>query len=193
MMNLRTRIVWLVVVALGFGGAVAAGMEAVRSGESRRAVLPADAAAAPDVSPHATRFLLNALLVPALDPEAMPLRWVDPRPALACGPDSAVRVDGAPLFAGALVPDAPFELEWQSDGCRPFGRGGPRFDGRVQLTVVRDNWGFSATVEPSDLRVAWGKNGTTWLQPGTVSMPLCVDRTEPDEAIIGPDVLVQCR
>jgi len=192
-MSLRTRIVWHVVVALGFCGAIAAGMGAVRSADSARAVLPPGAAAAADVSPHATRFLLNALLVPALDFEARPLRWVDPRQALGCGPDSAVRVDGAPLVAGALVPDAPFELEWQSDGCHPFGRGGPRFDGHVQLTVVRDNWGFSAAVEPSDLRVAWGKNGTTWLQPGTVSMPLCIDRTEPDEPIIGPDVLVPCR
>jgi hypothetical protein len=150
------------------------------------------AAAAPDPSLYASRFLLNALLVPALDAEAMPLRWVDPRPALGCGPDSAVRVDGAPLVAGAPVPDAPFDLEWLSDGCRPFGRGGPRFDGRVQLTVVRENWGFSASVEPSDLRVAW-KNGTAWLQPGAASMPLCIDADEPDQPIVGPDVLVLCR
>jgi hypothetical protein len=168
-------------------------MGAVRTADSARAASSPGAAAAPDVSPHASRFLLNALLVPALDADAMPLRWVDPRPALGCGPDSAVRVDGAPLVAGALVPDAPFELEWQSDGCRPFGRGGPRFDGRVQLTVVRENWGFSAAIEPADLRVAWGKNGTTWLQPGTASMPLCIDANEPDEPVVGPDVLVPCR
>jgi hypothetical protein len=192
-MSLMTRIMSLVVVALGFCGAVAVGMGAVRTADSARAVSSPGAAAAPDVSPHASRFLLNALLVPALDAEAMPLRWVDPRPALGCGPDSAVWVDGAPLVAGALVPDAPFELEWRSDGCRPFGRGGPRFDGRAQLTVVRENWGFSAAVEPSDLRVAWGKNGTTWLQPGTASMPLCIDADEPDEPIVGPDVLVPCR
>ena len=190
MMSLRTRIVGLVVVALGFGAAFAAGMGALRTADSAREVL---SPAAPDVSPNASRFLLNALLVPALDADAMPLRWVDPRPALGCGPDSAVRVDGAPLVPGALVPDRPFELEWLSDGCRPFGLGGPRFDGHAQLTVVRENWGFSAAVAPSDLRVAWGKNGTTWLQPGTASMPLCVDANQPDQPIVGPDVLIQCR
>jgi hypothetical protein len=63
----------------------------------------------------------------------------------------------------------------------------------VQLTVVRENWGFSASVEPSDLRVAWGKNGTTWLQPGAASMPLCIDADEPDQPIVGPDVLVPSR
>jgi hypothetical protein len=192
MMNSRTRIV-LVVVALGFCAAIALGMGAMRTAGSARAVSSPGAAAAPEVSPYVSRFLLNALLMPALDFQAMPLRWVDPRPALGCGPDSAVRVNGAPLVVGALVPDAPFELEWQSDGCRPFGGGGPRFDGRVQLTVVKENWGFSAAVEPSDLRVAWGNSGTTWLQPGTASMPLCIDRTEPDEPVIGPDVSVQCR
>ena len=192
-MGLRTRIVGLVVVALGLCAAIGIGMGAVRTADSARAVLPPGAASAPDVSPYASRFLLNALLVPALDTEAMPLRWIDPRPALGCGPDSAVRVDGAPLVAGAPVPDAPFELEWQSDGCRPFGRVGPRFDGRVQLTVVRENWGFSASVEPSDLRVAWGKKGTAWLQSGAASMPLCIDADEPDQPIVGPDVLVPCR
>lgn len=192
-MSLRTRIVWLVVAALGFCAAIGIGIGAVRTADSAWSVLSPGAAAAPYGSPYASRFLLNALLAPALDFEAMPLRWVDPRPALGCGPDSAVRVDGALLVAGAQVPDAPFELEWQSDGCRPFGRGGPRFDGHVQLTVFRENWGFSAAVEPSDLRVAWGKNGTMWLQPGTASMPLCVDAGEPDEPIIGPDVYVPCR
>jgi hypothetical protein len=141
-----------------------------------------------------SRFLLNALLVPSLDAEAEPLRWVDPRAALRCGPDSGVRVDGAPLVAGALVPDAPFELEWRSDGCRPFGAAGPRFDGIVQLTVIRENWGFSASVSPAAaMRLAWGKNGTTWLQPGAASMPLCIDADEPDEPVVGPDVLVPCR
>ena len=177
-MSLSTRIMWLVAVGLGLCAVIALGMGAVRTADGAREVLSPGAAAAPDASPHASRFLLNALLVPALDADAVPFRWVDPRPALGCGPDSAVRVDGAPLVAGALVPERPFELEWQSDGCRPFGRGGPRFDGRVQLTVVRENWGFSAAVEPSDLRVAWGKNGTTWVQPGPASMPLCIDASE---------------
>lgn len=185
-MDRRMRVACLVVVALGFCAAIGIGMGAVRKADSARAGLPPGADSAPYVAPYASRFLLNALLVPALDVDAMPLRWVDPRSALGCGPGSAVRVDGAPLVAGALVPDAPFELEWLSDGCRPFGRAGPRFDGRVQLTVVRENWGFSASVEPSDLRVAWGKNGTTWLQPGSASMPLCIDADE-------PDVVAPCR
>ena len=189
-MDRRTRILCLVVVALGFCAAIGIGMGAVRTADSARAVQPPGAAAAPDMS----RFLLNALLVPSLDAEAEALRWVDPHAALRCGPDSAVRVNGAPLVAGAPVPDAPFELEWRSDGCRPFGPGGPRFDGWVQLTVVRENWGFSASISPSAaMRLAWGKNGTTWLQPGAASMPLCIDADEPDEPIFGPDVLVPCR
>jgi len=187
-MDLRTRILWLVVVALGFGATIGIGMGAVRKADSARAVEPPGAAASPDVS----RFLLNALLVPALDAEAVPLRWVDPRPALRCGADSVVRVDGAPLVAGALVPDAPFELEWQSDGCRPFGAAGPRFDGWVQLTVTRENWGFSASVEPSDMRLAWGKNGTTWVQRGAVSLPLCIDADDPGESSDGAQESVSC-
>jgi len=177
----QTNRILCVAAALGFCAVIAIGMGDVRTADSARAVRSPGAAAAPDVSPYSSRYLLNALLLPALDPDAMPLRWVDPRPALGCGAGSAVRVDGAPLVAGAPVPDAPFELEWQSDGCRPFGRYGPRFHGRVQLTVVRQKWGFSAAVAPSDLRVAWGNNWTTWLEPGTASMPLCIDASEPDE------------
>jgi hypothetical protein len=193
MMSLRLRFVSLLGAVLGFGAAFAAGMGVLRTADSAREVLLPAAAAAPGVSPYPSRFLLNALLLPALDPDAMPFRWVDPRPVLGCGPDSEVRVNGAPLVAGALVPETPFELAWQSDGCRPFGRGGPRFDGRVQLTVVRESWGFSAEVEPSDLRVAWGKGGAAWVEPGSTSMPLCIDRNEPDQPIVGPDVVVQCR
>lgn len=169
-MGLRTRTsLW--VVGLGLCAVIAIGLGAVRTAGSAREASSPGTAAAPDVSPYASRLLLNALLLPALDLDARPLRWVDPRPALGCGPDSAVRVDRRPLIVGAMVPDAPFELEWQSDGCRPFGRDGPRFDGRVQFTVFREDWGFSAAVGPSDLRVASGKNGTAWLQPGKVSMP----------------------
>src|SRR5262245_25884887 len=54
--------------------------------------------------PHASGAILNALLVPALDDDALPLRWRDPRTALRCGPDTTVRVNGEPLVAGALVP-----------------------------------------------------------------------------------------
>jgi hypothetical protein len=104
---------------------------------------PALAAAAP-AALEPSRFILNALLVPALDSDAVPLRWVDPRPAMRCGPETAVRANHEPLLAGTLVPDLPFEVEWQTDGCRPFGARGPRFDGKVKLTVYREDWGFSA-------------------------------------------------
>ncbi|HEY6241404.1 MAG TPA: hypothetical protein VIW78_11270, partial [Burkholderiales bacterium] len=108
----------------------------------------------------------------------VPLRWVDPRPASLCGPHTAVRVNGEPLRAGILVPDAPFELEWQADGCRPFGAHGPRFDGGVKLTVFREDWGFSAMVEPLGLRVTSPRNETTSIQPGGASLPQCVEIRE---------------
>jgi len=95
-----------------------------------------------------SHFVLNALLVPALDTDAVPLRWVDPRPSMGCGPGSSVLVDGRPLRRGELVPDIPFELEWRSEGCKPFGAQGPRFEGTARLTVFREDWGFSAMVEP---------------------------------------------
>ncbi len=62
----------------------------------------------------ASRFILNALLVPALDGDAVPLRWVDPRSQLRCRPGAIVRVNGVRLVPGALVPDAPFTLEWHA-------------------------------------------------------------------------------
>jgi len=169
-MDLKIRIASYVIAALGFSAVIAIGK--------------GGAADASDIWPDASRLLLKALLLPALEFEAMPpLHWVDPRPALGCGADSEVRVNGAPLVAGARVPDPPFTLEWQSDGCHPFGQGGPRFDGRVQLTVARESSGLSVAVEPSDLRVAWEKNA------GALHEQLCIDRSEPDE----PDVAVPCR
>lgn len=132
-------------------------------------------AAAPPATFDPSRFILNALLVPALDSDAMPLRWVDPRPALGCGPNTTVRVNRQPLVPGALVPDRPFELEWQTNGCRPFGAGGPRFDGRVQLTVFREDWGFSAMVKPWRLRATLSDDKTIMIQPGGVSLPQFVE------------------
>jgi hypothetical protein len=128
------------------------------------------------------RFILNALLAPALDEDAAALRWMDPRPASQCGAGSSVRVNGAPLVAGALVPDAPFELEWQADGCRFFGARGPRFDGRVKLTVYRENWGFSAMVEPAGMRVTWSENEAAALERGGATLPQCIDSDDPEEA-----------
>src|SRR5262245_6516296 len=110
------------VIALGLVGAIALG-----SPRAPRAPAPASSPA----TPVAARFILDALLVTALERDAVPLRWVDPRPALRCGPDTEVRVNGKPLAAGTLVPVMPFDLEWRTNGCR-LGAHGPRFDGRVK-------------------------------------------------------------
>ena len=143
--------------------------------------------AAPSAGSDPSRFMLNALLVPALDGDAVPLRWVDPRPALQCGPGTEVRVNGEPLEVGTLVPDAPFRLEWQADGCRPFGAHGPRLEGRVRLTVFREDWGFSAMVAPSDLRIEFASNETTLVRPGAATLPQCVDADDPDELTLAAD------
>ena len=123
--------------------------------------------AALDVSP----FVLNAFLVPALDSDALPLRWTDPRPPSRCGSATTVSVNGEPLVAGALVPDKPFELEWNAQDCHPFGAQGPMFQGRVKLTVYREDWGFSAAIQPSDLRVTSVDGVTASLRTGAASLP----------------------
>jgi|KBSMisStandDraft_5_1062788.scaffolds.fasta_scaffold27783_1 hypothetical protein len=120
-----------------------------------------------DVSP----FVLNAFLVPALDSDALPLRWTDPRPPSSCGSATTVTVNGEPLVAGALVPDQPFELEWDAEDCHPFGAQGPKFHGRVKLTVYREDWGFSAAIEPSNLRVTSVDGVTASLRAGAASLP----------------------
>jgi hypothetical protein len=138
--------------------------------------LPSASASTGPMQP--SRLILNALLVPALDGDAVPLRWVDPRPVLRCGPGTSVRVNHEPLVAGALVPDMPFELEWQADGCRPFGPHAARFDGGVKLTVFREDWGFSAMIEPSNLRVM-SADYRTLIQRGAAWVPQCADAAEP--------------
>ena len=209
----RTR-VFRLVAALGL--AITLGLSIMPTADSARASRPPIAAAAP-ASVDPSRFILNALLVPALDADAVPLRWVDPRPALRCGPDTTVRVNGERLVAGELVPDGPFELQWQSDACRPFGAHGPRFDGWIQLAVYREDWGFSAMVEPSNLQVATGDaprrrhlypshdrtenprppltavSESTFIQPGAASLPQCIDTGEPYELTIGADPSPSCR
>jgi hypothetical protein len=180
--------------ALGYtlGLAAALGLIMLTAGSARPSQPPIAGAAPAALNP--SRFILNALLVPALDADAVPLRWVDPRPALRCGPHTTVRVNREPLLAGALVPDTPFELEWQADGCRPFGAHGPRFDGGVKLTVFREDWGFSAMVEPSGLRVASAENETILIQPGAASMPQCVEAGGPVEpTAIVADRSLPCR
>ena len=123
------------------------------------------------VNVTASRFLLNGLLVPAIDSDAVPLRWVDPRPALGCAPGSSVYVNGRPLVAGARVPVKPFILAWHANGCRPFGAQGPRFDGGVTLTVFSDDRGFRAIVKPSHMRVTSAENEVSLIESGEVWMP----------------------
>jgi len=183
----HARVVGLV-VALGLAAALGLALTPTAGGV-RPSRPPIDAV--PPPAPD--RFILNALLVPAIDGDAVPLRWIDPRPALQCGPETAVRVNGEPLLASALVPDLPFELEWQTDGCRPFGTHGPRFDGRVQLTVFREDWGFSAIVRPRGLRVELAANETALIQPGGVSLPQCVEASEPYDLTLGADRSLLCR
>src|SRR5262245_40987131 len=172
-LSLTAVLVCVVVIASALGLAVVPGLRDTPApvGALPRAAAGAAASRAADHS----RFVLNALLVPALDGDAVPLRWVDPRPAVQCGPDTTVRVDGAPLVPGALVPDAPFELEWQVDGCRPFGTHGPRLDGHVRLTVFREEWGFSAMVRPTDLRIGFAPDDATPIRLGAATLPQCVD------------------
>ncbi len=122
----------------------------------------------------ASRLLLNALLAPALDADAQPLRFVDPRPAMACGAGAALRVDGRRLEPGALVPVRPFELHWRLDDCRPFGNGGPRFDGEVRLWVFREDHGFGAIVEPpahDPLRITLADGRRHFIERGSRAMP----------------------
>lgn len=158
--------------ALGYalGLAAAVGLGAMISATFAQPAKAPAAAAAFDPS----RYMLNAFLVPALDPDAVPLRWVDPRPAMSCDRNTAVRVNGERLKPGELVPDAPFELEWLTQGCRPFGPAGPRFDGGVTLTVFREDWGFSAMVRPLNLRAVSG--GTTIpIRRAAASYPQCIE------------------
>ena len=127
----------------------------------------------------ASRFLLNALLAPALDADAVPLRWADPRAALRCGPASAVTVNREPLRTGALVPDVPFELDWMTDDCRPFGADGPRLDGRIRLMVYREDWGWSATVEPAGFRVTSSRGEIGFVAACGASMPQDASADDP--------------
>jgi hypothetical protein len=124
------------------------------------------------------QFLLNALLLPAL--EQVPLRWFDPRPQLHCAPDTTVCVNGKPLVPGSAVPVQPFEMAWQVRDCRPFGFEGPRFDGAVTLTVYREDWGFSAGVVPAGLRYTWPDGETGEVHVRAATMPRHPHADDPD-------------
>ena len=92
----------LLTVTLGLAAAV--GLSPVLRPALARTDDPAGAIPPPR-SQDASHNLLNALLASALDANAVPLRWVDPRAALQCGPNTAVLVNREPLRNGALVPD----------------------------------------------------------------------------------------
>jgi hypothetical protein len=159
--------------ALGYaiGLAAAIGLGAMVSTTLAR---PAEEVPAAPTGVDASRFILNALLVPALDPDSSILRWVDPRPRLRCGPGTVVRVNGAPLRPGDAVPDAPFDMDWWADECHPFGLGGPRLDGGARLTVYREDWGFSATVAPHGMHAVYAGNAVP-VSRGMATYPQCLE------------------
>lgn len=118
------------------------------------------------------RFLLNALLAPALDPDSDPPTWTDPRPALGCEPASSVRIDGRPLEAGAKVPSGQFIMDWQAHHCRPFGLHGPRFDGAARLIVSAVGEAWTAVVLPDGMAITRPDGRTLPLSAGRARMPL---------------------
>ncbi len=140
--------------------------------------MPVDRTAPPRWDP--SRFLINAFVVPALEPDQIPLRWIDPRLALHCGPNTTVHVDGKPLQPGRTVPVQPFEVAWQMKDCRPFGFDGPRFDGAVTLTVYREDWGFSAGVVPVGLRYTWPDGKGSEVHVRAATMPQYPHADDPD-------------
>src|SRR5262245_23877692 len=89
----------LLTVTLGFAAAVGlapALRPALAQADDPAGVIP------PPRSWDASQNLPSALLASALDADAVPLRWVDPRAALNCGPNTAVLVNREPLRDGAL-------------------------------------------------------------------------------------------
>ena len=54
-------------------------------------------------------YLLNAFFLMALEENGLPLRWIDPRSSLQCGPATTVRGNGEPRIAGRTVPNQPLE------------------------------------------------------------------------------------
>lgn len=125
-------------------------------------------------------FLLNAFLLPALEQDAVPLRWHDPRATLHCGPNTTVHVNGQPLVAGTAVPVQPFEVAWQAHDCRPFGFDGPRFNGGVTLAVYREEWGFSAGIVPVALHYTWPGGETHEVRVRAGTTPRHPQADDPD-------------
>jgi hypothetical protein len=138
-----------------------------RAHEPAPGAKPANLAAAATSSGSAfdpAPFMLNALLVPALDADSEPLVWTDPRPVAQCGPATTVLVNRKPLVPGALVGDGPFALEWRADDCHPFGVAGPRLDGTIRLNVFHEAE-FGAIVETSTMRAMLADGRSVAIAP----------------------------
>lgn len=118
------------------------------------------------------RYLLNALLAPALDPDSQPPTWVDPRPVMACADDAEVRVDGRPIEPGKRVPDGRFTMDWKASGCRPFGLSGPRYDGAVRLLVNHAGERWWSRVLPDTLVVTLPGGEVVPITSAHALMPL---------------------
>ena len=82
------------------------------------------------------------------------------------------------LAAGQLLPQGAFELDWHADGCHPAGADDARIDGWVKLTVFREDWGFSAIVEPSGLRVASGGYEHALVQRRGAALSRCAQASQ---------------
>jgi hypothetical protein len=123
-------------------------------------------------------FLLNALLVPALDPDSDPLVWTDPRPVAQCGPATTVLVNRKPLVPGSPVGDAPFALEWRADDCHPFGVAGPRLDGTIRLNVFHEAE-FGAIVESSTMHATLADGRSVAIAPRWLALARDADSPAP--------------
>lgn len=147
--------------------AIAAAVRSHRMHEPPSGAQPMDIAAAAAAGGGAfdpAPFMLNALLVPALDADTEPLRWTDPRPIAQCADGTTVLVDHKPLVPGALVPDSTFALEWRAIDCHPFGSAGPRLDGRIRINVFREAE-FGAIVESSTMQATLADGRSIAIAP----------------------------
>src|SRR5262249_5142513 len=95
-----------------------------------------------------------------------------------CAEGTTVTVNDQPLVPGTLVPNQPFDLTWDAHACRPFGPHGPRLEGAVRLMVFREDWGWSAIVEPAGLRMAM-YDRTIPVMRGSCSVPQWAWRQAP--------------
>lgn len=117
------------------------------------------------------RFVLNALLAPALDPDADPATWADPRPVMACGSASSIRIDGLTLSPGTPVPAGRFIVDWDAHQCRPFGLEGPRVDGSARLIIDRVGDAWTAVVLPAGMAFTLADGHSLPLMAGRARMP----------------------